>query len=102
MKRKKIQSNKTIAVNNCIEGFTIEQKMEKIRANKEKIEDYDEKPKLYNERREGIISSQNIRGDALDISRVAMSKKTEGNIYRRTKRAEEALKISEEKNNTSE
>lgn len=52
------------------EGETIEQKIERIVANKEPIKDG--APEIFTERKDGVISAYNIRADRWEIAADAM------------------------------
>ncbi|AXH77794.1 MAG: hypothetical protein [Microviridae sp.] len=76
-------------VNNCVEGETIEMKIERIVNNKEPIKDG--APLMYTERREGIKASTNIRTDRFEIAVEAADKISKSYKARR----EEKAKIGE-------
>lgn len=62
----------SIARNEAIEGETLETKVERMLANKEKIEG--ESPLIYSERKDGILAGHNIRTDRFEVAIEAMDK----------------------------
>lgn len=55
-----------------VEGETIEVKMDRITTNKEPIKDG--APRIYTERKDGVIAAYNIRTDRFEIAADAMDK----------------------------
>lgn len=55
-----------------VEGETIETKMDRITTNKEPIKDG--APRIYTERKDGVIAAYNIRTDRFEIATEAMDK----------------------------
>lgn len=55
-----------------VEGETIETKMDRITTNKEPIKDG--APRIYTERKDGVIAAYNIRTDRFEIAAEAMDK----------------------------
>lgn len=55
-----------------VEGETIEVKMDRITTNKEPIKDG--APRIYTERKDGVIAAYNIRTDRFEIAAEAMDK----------------------------
>lgn len=66
--------NTCLAVNKSYEGETIEQKVERIKNNKEPIKDG--APLIYHDRKEGVKAAFNIRTDRWDIAAEATDKIT--------------------------
>lgn len=60
--------------NKCVQGETIEQKLERIVNNKEPINGVDSAPIIYTERKEGVRASTNIRTDRFEIAVEAADK----------------------------
>lgn len=55
-----------------VEGETIETKMDRITTNKEPIKDG--APRIYTERKDGVVAAYNIRTDRFEIAAEAMDK----------------------------
>lgn len=58
--------NARFKVNKCVQGETLETKIERIISNKEPIKDG--APIIYTERKEGIRASTNIRTDRFEVA----------------------------------
>ena len=79
---KKIKATATtIKVNDGYEGETIEQKVQRIRSNKEPIKD--RAPPVYTERKEGVRADTNIRTDRFELAVEATGKITKHKMARR-------------------
>lgn len=70
-----------------VEGESIENKMERITTNKEPIKDG--APRIYTERKEGVIAAYNIRTDRFEIAAEAMDKVQASIQAKRDARAQE-------------
>lgn len=72
---KKININKykgKLEVNQCVEGETLETKIERILNNNEPITD--SAPQIYTDRKDGVLPEYNIRTDRFEIAIEAMDK----------------------------
>ncbi len=79
-----------------LEGATIEEKVERLVANKEPIKDG--APKIFTERKEGIVQAYNIRADRWEIAAEAMDlvqKNTQAKRDARNKPPEEEKAVKE-------
>lgn len=86
----KMQKSKMRSVQ-MVEGESIEQKIERITANKEPIKDG--APEIFTERKDGVIAAYNIRTDRWEIAAEAMDK-VAGSIQAKR---EERQRMAEEK-----
>ena len=87
-------SKSTLTSVECVEGETIEHKIERIVSNKEPISDG--APEIFTERKEGVKSAYNIRTDRWEIATDAMSK-VEGSIQARRDAKGKISKVDEPK-----
>lgn len=85
MKKSPIIKDSQITVNASVEGEPLEQKIERIIANKEPING--EAPIIYTERKEGIRASTNIRTDRFEIAVEAANKVAQSYKARREENA---------------
>lgn len=86
----------SIETDECIEpteGETIEEKIERIRNNKDGIDEGAET--LYNERNEGVNPLTNVRTDRMELAIEASDKQTKAYLAQRQKR-EDATKEEKE------
>lgn len=65
-------SKTDININNCTQGESLEQKLERILENKEKMDSAT--PIIYTERKDGVIAAYNIRTDRWEIAIEATEK----------------------------
>lgn len=72
MKTPKVNPRTRFNVNNSTEGETIEEKLRKITAEKEPIGQVF--PKIYTDRKDGVLPGYNIRSDRFEIARIAKEK----------------------------
>ena len=72
----------------CVEGETIEMKIERIMDNKEPIKDG--APEIFTERKDGVISAYNIRADRWEIATEAMDLVSKNRLAKREERAKNA------------
>lgn len=75
----------SLKINKCVEGETLEEKIERIVNNNEPISDG--APILYTERKEGVRASTNIRTDRFEIAVEATDKVTKSYKARREEKA---------------
>lgn len=93
-----IPETRKLRVNNSKEGITLE---ETLRRNKNGagIELMGTKPLLYSERKDGVVSSANIKHDKFDEAMMAMDAIAR---LKATKRAEYDKKIEESQNESTQ
>lgn len=78
-------------------GETIEEKVERIVANKEPITDG--APEIFTERKDGIIPGYNIRTDRFEVAAEAMDKVTRSKIASRDRVAKMDVVKDDDKSN---
>lgn len=82
MFKKNKYTGTSIQVNEAVEGETIEQKLERIIANKEPISEGSVEM-LYTDRNEGVIPAYDPRTDKFDLAIEAMDKVTKASNAKR-------------------
>ena len=80
----------SIKINKGYEGETIEAKMHRIINNKEPIKDG--APRIYTNRKDGVLPAHDIRADKMDIAVEAMDKVHKDRIAKRENRIAEQAK----------
>lgn len=95
MYRKNHMHTTSMKVNQSSEGRTLEQKLEQITQNKEKITDGS--PLIYTERSAGIMPAYDIRTDRWEIAVDAMDKVSKSYKARREEKAQMKIVKDEEK-----
>lgn len=85
MYRKNNIKRSSIVNNTSVEGFTIEQKIERLINNKETIKD--EAPLIYTEKAQGILPAYDIRTDRFEIAIDGMTKIQKSQQARREEKA---------------
>lgn len=103
MIKKRIKQNTGFIINNSVTGETIEQKMNRVTANKEPIDD--SAPIIYQERKEGVNPAFDIRTDRWEVALEAMDAVHKSNIAKRnhaTKEKEAAEAASTQATNGDE
>lgn len=95
MYRKNHMHSTSMRVNQSTEGRTLEQKLEQITQNKEKITDGS--PLIYTERSAGIMPAYDIRTDRFEIAVEAMDKVSKSYKARREEKAEMKIVTDDEK-----
>lgn len=76
-----------IHINESVEGETIEQKVERLIANKEPITDSTVEL-LFTERKDGVMAGYNIRTDRFEVAIEAMDKAHKSSLARREAKME--------------
>ncbi len=95
MYRKNHMHNTSMNVNQSVEGRTLEEKLEQITQNKEKITDGS--PLIYTERSAGIMPAYDIRTDRWEIATEAMDKVSRSYKARREEKAQMNVVKDEDK-----
>lgn len=67
--------------NVCYEGETIEAKVRRVLNNKEPIKDGS--PKIYTDRKDGVLPGMDVRTDRFEIAVDVMDKKAKSHVARR-------------------
>jgi len=94
------QLESTIALDNKMEGETIENKVIRLVQNKEPIKDG--VPIIFTDRAEGVNSAYNIRTDRWEIAVDAMERLAKSKIAKRDEVAKTAETEKEKKNGVTE
>lgn len=99
---KKVRYEKTTTTSvETVIGETLEQKIERIIANKEPIKDG--APEIFTERKDGIIAAYNIRTDRFEIAAEAMDKVHRSKLANRESKPKmEVVKNTNEKDGGAE
>ncbi len=97
MYKMKIKPNKTrLRSVDCVEGETLEDKIERIVSNGEAITDG--APEIYTDRKDGVISGHNIRTDRWEIANDAMTAVNKSIIAKREGKADgKVVKLEQKK-----
>ena len=84
MKRIRIHNRTDLTVNQCFEGETLEQKVERIVTLKEPITDG--APLIYTERKDGVVEDYNIRTDRFEVAIQGMDTVSRAELAKRMER----------------